>query len=1461
MPAPIPSVSDELHDGILTHVVSLLRVAAGERAKVLSLLEALEAKLIADLAQQVGKTPNAIARLQALLKQTQGTIAGAYAEIAANNGKALSKIAQMEAAKTVNVTNAALKVSVATVAQTPEQLAAIAGKSLIQGKFPKEWWAAQGQQLQDKFATAMREGMLKGEGVEELARRVRGTKAKGYADGMMVATKAQAEALVRTSVMTTANEARIATILGNPNINKAIQWVATLDGRTTLICKALDGLRWSVPELKPIGHDKEFPGPTAHWNCRSTQIPVTFSWAELAGAKNKLKAAGTEGDYGTVLKASLEKNGMTPEAAAAAVGEQKAKMATEPSGASGTVTFEAWLKGKTDEDVNALLGPGRAQLWRTGQVSIAEMTDQTNRPLSLAELEKMIAANAAVPMPKEGENGLSLADRHHLQDAMAHGAQFQEVLTHYVDAETGTVLKVTGTALTADQLAQVQAIKTLHVLQNSLAAGEVWGAQQFQLFGALPNFQKASLVGPTGRVVSVQVKPGKTFDQPAATAVLDKFAALKNTKTIPQTQQKLRSAVSDQGALKMTIGAADAVTLPPKTYNQAYPKPEKPAPFFDPAAETAKAAAAAQTKLEADAAAKAAAERAVWEATKKAADAEAAIEAEKAAAAADAMQARQAALKAIADADAAEAAAVKAAAEQKQKNDAAKAEIAAVIADPTGKKLLLKNIGLLLKAEPDLESAELLAKAKVQAIADQAKASTAAALSGYKQKVLDGKEPTPAQKNALASLEPAAQAKFLDGLKAAQQATAEAAAKKAAEEAAAKAHQDAAAAKAVADSKPEPAAPIVPVSLPEPEGFPQDPNNLKVVKKLGGTTGAELVQDAEGNRYVRKRGASAGHLREEVVADNLYRAAGLSVPECRMYETPTGPVKLARFVEGQTLADYLGTATAAQKKAVAAELRKGFAFDALMGNWDVLGTANDNVLVTKKGEVWRIDNGGSLRYRAQGSAKVGNQWDEHPTELWTMRGKQLISGDTATLPGNTMFFGELSIFDVARQATALDRAALAVAPADVRITLERRLDNMQAIGRKALEYERDGLRWKTGTVEEITRQMMGLREAGIVQALPRNFTNAGTTVRDENGLDWDHLRTKGVSGAAPAPVLAPGDAYWPTVKAALATFGHNASNGQPPKMEKINAALGLLPTLKQKAAAGDAMAKHYASALSGLEKNLAKYTGTKVYEPLPFLEPFKAPTTAGTPSTATPAQRTQSHISDLWDYIRKQGGKPEAVADWQGSQAGSSWSASAVAFKYWHVLNQDASGSVFWGVHGAAGAKAKWDAFTKQYGGVETVEKTFRAYAAFVQEFLGNADFKHNDRGRAAVRLVRTENQDVIRASKDPATGKPYKVGDYREVVLQKGANESHSIYQAVSIMGSEATAMAVPHTRITGLYWFERSAGGGSGSFLGEGENEFTANTNGLPVAYVPRADVMKIKPGGENDASKWNVPISHLP
>lgn len=269
------NANDRIQDALLTHTVDILSLAKGEQQRVLEMLRSLEIQLVADLEQTTGKTAFKISQLKALQVQTRATIATAYRKIADSVGNTLARTAEVVQRTTAKIVNAAVGVDVMTVALSPHQLTAIAGKTLVEGKHPRKWWDKQSADLRRRFENAMREGMLKGEGIDALARRIRGTKAAGYSDGIMLASAGQARALARTSVMTAANEARIASFLANPAVIKGIQWIATLDDRTTPICRALDRLTWTLPDFTPEGHDKEFPGPIAHWQCFTGDVPVS----------------------------------------------------------------------------------------------------------------------------------------------------------------------------------------------------------------------------------------------------------------------------------------------------------------------------------------------------------------------------------------------------------------------------------------------------------------------------------------------------------------------------------------------------------------------------------------------------------------------------------------------------------------------------------------------------------------------------------------------------------------------------------------------------------------------------------------------------------------------------------------------------------------------------------------------------------------------------------------------------------------------------------------------------------------------------------------------------------------------------------------------------------------------------------------------------------------------------------
>src|ERR1035437_8172996 len=152
---------------------------------------------------------------------------------------------------------------------------------------------------------------------------------------------------------------------------------------------------------------------------------------------------------------------------------------------------------------------------------------------------------------------------------------------------------------------------------------------------------------------------------------------------------------------------------------------------------------------------------------------------------------------------------------------------------------------------------------------------------------------------------------------------------------------------------------------------------------LGGSGGARLVTGIDnGKKYVLKPPRTIDgkleveQLKQEVLCDKLYRTLGIDAPVSAVFEDRLNIYKVNEYKSHniKSLSDITS------KDLYYEELRKGFVADCLFANWDVIGSGEDNILVNEKMKtVSRIDNGGSLMYRAKGRKKgdsFGNKVNE-----------------------------------------------------------------------------------------------------------------------------------------------------------------------------------------------------------------------------------------------------------------------------------------------------------------------------------------------------------------------------------------------------------------------------------------------------------------------------------------------------
>jgi len=128
----------------------------------------------------------------------------------------------------------------------------------------------------DALTRHIRQGVFSGESTQEIARRMAGklefgqkalgSRQKALAGGeLTIAANHQIRTIVRTSVNQVQNQASQAVYAANSKVAPKYQYVATLDSRTSAVCRDLDG--------KTFAYNRG-PTPPQHFNCRSTTVPV-----------------------------------------------------------------------------------------------------------------------------------------------------------------------------------------------------------------------------------------------------------------------------------------------------------------------------------------------------------------------------------------------------------------------------------------------------------------------------------------------------------------------------------------------------------------------------------------------------------------------------------------------------------------------------------------------------------------------------------------------------------------------------------------------------------------------------------------------------------------------------------------------------------------------------------------------------------------------------------------------------------------------------------------------------------------------------------------------------------------------------------------------------------------------------------------------------------------------------------
>lgn len=336
---------DRLAEAFLEQQLNALRFSAHQQGLAARQIEALRKRARQILAESdMGTKRGSEAAIAALNR----ALAEGYDALSAEQKLALQEFAPMQAQAAVKAANAALG---ADLLKLPNRLSARVDAMLLDGAPSSLWWKAQAESARRGFAREVRNGFVNGDTTDAIARRIIGARGE---PGVIDTSLRQARQLVHTSVQTVANRMREEVAEGNADVVKGYIWTSTLDTKACLVCASRDNKRYGL-DHRPVGHSllwNSGPG-SIHFGCRC----VSSFWLK------SMRELGLDID-------DFE-------------GSQRASM---DGPVSSKTTFEAWIAGKPQAFQDEYFGPGRADMYRKGDLTLADLLSMNGRELSLKQL-------------------------------------------------------------------------------------------------------------------------------------------------------------------------------------------------------------------------------------------------------------------------------------------------------------------------------------------------------------------------------------------------------------------------------------------------------------------------------------------------------------------------------------------------------------------------------------------------------------------------------------------------------------------------------------------------------------------------------------------------------------------------------------------------------------------------------------------------------------------------------------------------------------------------------------------------------------------------------------------------------------------------------------------------------------------------------------------------------------------
>lgn len=379
------TINEELFDALVRHQIGLLQVSAGIRKRILAILDRTEQdifdRILGRLANMdpdnVGRN---LSRAEVLSRIIKTARADAWSKITKELVDSMVAVAKMEPEFTSQAVRAVAQVQLDLIIPAASTLRSIVTEKPFEGRLLREWARDIAREDLKRIDDAIRLGMTQGEGAADIARRVVGSARLRGSDGVTEITRSRATALVRTAVNHYANQARREFVNENSNIFKHEQFVATLDARTTPVCRANDGKTFKTG----VG-----PIPPLHWNCRSTRVPVLDGVALGQRPQRQFTEKQLVKEFADKEGIAARSRDALPRGMKGLYDKFAARRMRELTGTTAaSVTYQAWLTRQTASFQNDVLGATRAKLFRKGKLTLDRFVNRQGDEISLHDLAK-----------------------------------------------------------------------------------------------------------------------------------------------------------------------------------------------------------------------------------------------------------------------------------------------------------------------------------------------------------------------------------------------------------------------------------------------------------------------------------------------------------------------------------------------------------------------------------------------------------------------------------------------------------------------------------------------------------------------------------------------------------------------------------------------------------------------------------------------------------------------------------------------------------------------------------------------------------------------------------------------------------------------------------------------------------------------------------------------------------------